>query len=121
MGQEIGPRISEQGMTVLALMLESVGASWYGLELARKTGIKTGTIYPLLARLEQVQWLTSEFETVDPAVEKRPRRRLYKLTGAGEVAARQRMLEFEATRTPAHPARKQTPRPKTRPLPEGGF
>jgi PadR family transcriptional regulator, regulatory protein PadR len=120
MGSEIGPRITEQVVWVLALMLESPDASWYGLELARKTGIKTGTIYPLLARLEQAQWLTSDFEVADPAVEKRPRRRLYRLTGAGEASARQRMLEFEASSAPLRRTRRHAPRPQPRPLPEGG-
>ncbi len=116
---EIGPRITKQVMSVLLLMLEAPDASWYGLELARKTGFKTGTIYPLLARLEQTGWLESDFETADPSVEKRPRRRLYRLTGVGETAARQRAIEAGYASAPS--IRHRTGRaPTLRHLPQGG-
>ena len=39
----------------------------------------SGTLYPLLARLEAAGWFTSEWEDVDPSEVGRPRRRLYKL------------------------------------------
>jgi DNA-binding PadR family transcriptional regulator len=118
MSSEFGPRITAQVMSVLLLMLEAPDASWYGLELARKTGIKTGTIYPVLARLERAGWLESAFETVDPAIEKRPRRRLYKLTGVGETAARQRALETGYVLPPVT-ARQPMHRPAFRPIPRG--
>lgn len=116
MASEIGPRITTQLLSVLGLMLEQPSASWYGLELAGKTGIRGGTIYPLLARLERAGWLESEFEAIDPSAEGRPRRRLYRLTGAGEIAARQRLVEADMDRrkrrSPSRPVRlpQQLPR-----------
>ena len=66
-------------------------AEWYGFDLADQTKLKSGTMYPLLARLEKAGWLTSRTEDVDPHLVGRPRRRLYALTGEGELAARQEL------------------------------
>ncbi|MFK4228055.1 PadR family transcriptional regulator [Streptomyces sp. NPDC019890] len=49
----------------------------------------SGTIYPILARLEQVGWVDSSWE--DPVVHEqagRPRRRFYRITQDGAVRAR---------------------------------
>jgi DNA-binding PadR family transcriptional regulator len=46
-----------------------------------------GTLYKALSRMEEAGWLESTWE--DPQIaadEGRPRRRLYRITGAGEVA-----------------------------------
>jgi PadR family transcriptional regulator PadR len=61
----------------------------YGLDLMNAVGLKSGTVYQILARLEKTGWLTSEWE--DPAVheaEGRPRRRMYRLTPEGAEQAR---------------------------------
>lgn len=80
-------------LRLLRVFLERPSAPVYGLELSRLADLKTGTIYPALARLEQARWLTSAWEEVDPRREGRPRRRLYELTPEG----RQRALrEFRA-------------------------
>lgn len=75
-------------LRVLSLFLEDVSTERYGLEIARALDLHSGTLYPLLGRLERAGWLESRFESVDPQQVGRPRRRLYGLTGAGEVAAR---------------------------------
>lgn len=80
-----------QVLAVLNVMLEAPTADWYGLELANRVKLKSGTIYPLLARLEGFGWLESRKEEVDPSEEGRPRRRLYRLTGEGERAAREHL------------------------------
>jgi PadR family transcriptional regulator, regulatory protein PadR len=46
-----------------------------------------GTAYPILLRLENEGWVTSRWEDIDPHVEKRPRRRYYRLTASGAVQA----------------------------------
>ncbi|HEY2717616.1 MAG TPA: PadR family transcriptional regulator [Solirubrobacterales bacterium] len=69
-------------------MLDDPYAQWYGLELAKASGLKPGTIYPALARLESAGWLSSYWEDVDPSEAGRPRRRLYRLTGEGADSAR---------------------------------
>lgn len=82
-----GPRMTTQTLAVLAVMLGEPTAEWYGFDLADRAGLKTGTLYPILVRLEHAKWLHSYWETVDPHVVGRPRRRLYELTAEGQQAA----------------------------------
>jgi DNA-binding PadR family transcriptional regulator len=81
-------KVSAQTEAVLAAFLENPNLSRFGLEIARDAGLASGTIYPILARLESAQWLESAWEDVDPAAAGRPRRRHYRLTADGERAAR---------------------------------
>lgn len=74
-------------MSILEVMLEAPNAEWYGLELAGRASLKSGTIYPILARLERAGWLESAWEDINPSLEGRPRRRFYRLTGLGERSA----------------------------------
>jgi PadR family transcriptional regulator PadR len=81
-------RVTVPVLHILAAMLEGpADQECYGLELSRVAGLKTGTIYPVLARLEQAGWLSSRWEDTVPSEAGRPRRRLYRLTGEGEAAA----------------------------------
>jgi PadR family transcriptional regulator PadR len=79
--------MSADTIRVLGAMLEDPLAWHYGLGLSDAAGIPSGTIYPMLARLEKADWLESRWEEAGPENEGRPRRRLYKLTGHGERAA----------------------------------
>lgn len=74
---------------VLAALLEDPTKPRYGLDISREAELKSGTIYPILARLERDGWLESEWESIDPSAEGRRPRRYYRLTGAGELAARE--------------------------------
>ena len=87
MGYE--PRITAQTLLLLDALLDRPSEARYGLEIAQETELKSGTLYPILARLEQAGWLASEWEDVEPERAGRPRRRLYRLTGQGEVLARE--------------------------------
>jgi PadR family transcriptional regulator len=58
----------------------------WGYKLTEQTGLGSGTIYPILERLESGKYVSARVETPRPA--DRPPRRLYELTGAGrELAA----------------------------------
>jgi PadR family transcriptional regulator, regulatory protein PadR len=87
------PRMTLQTLRVLALLAEQPLEHHYGLAIATGTGLPTGTIYPILARFEQAGWVTSDWETIDPAAEGRPRRRFYRLTAVGEQQTRQALSE----------------------------
>ena len=52
----------------------------YGVEIGAAAGPPSGTVHPILARLETVGWLTSRWEEIDPRAEGRPARRYYHLT-----------------------------------------
>ena len=81
------PRLTLQVRLVLQAFLDAAGDEQYGLELIDATGLFPGTIYPILARLEQAGWLHSEWEIVDEHAAGRPRRRYYRLTADGATAA----------------------------------
>jgi PadR family transcriptional regulator len=75
-------------LKVLARMLEEPSGEIYGFDLIDQTKIKSGTLYPILIRLEKAGWLKSRLEDIDPQVAGRPVRRLYSLSGEGERLAR---------------------------------
>jgi PadR family transcriptional regulator len=82
------PTMSLQTQAILAALLEDVTEPHYGLEIAKAAGLPSGTIYPVLARLEREGWVESERENVDASVAGRPPRRYYRLTGDGERVAK---------------------------------
>ncbi|MFJ8045537.1 PadR family transcriptional regulator [Kitasatospora sp. NPDC096147] len=68
----------------------------------RATRLQSGSLYPILARLEREGVIAGEQEQVDPAAAGRPARRFYTITGDGLRAARQELAELhELTRAPA--------------------
>jgi PadR family transcriptional regulator, regulatory protein PadR len=80
--------MTSQTLKVLAVLLDDPTVEWHGFSLIERTKIKSGTLYPILIRLEKAGWLESRLEDVDPRVVGRPARRLYVLTGEGERLAR---------------------------------
>jgi PadR family transcriptional regulator, regulatory protein PadR len=80
-------RVSHAGLMVLRVFIDNPRRRLYGFDLMQSTGVASGTLYPLLMRFEQQGWLTSSWEGVDPVQAGRPRRRLYRITGAGQRAA----------------------------------
>jgi PadR family transcriptional regulator, regulatory protein PadR len=75
-------------LKVLAVLVADPLGEHYGLELCRAAGLPGGTIYPILARLEQAGWLDSAWEDIDEHEAGRRRRRYYKLTDEGAQRAR---------------------------------
>jgi PadR family transcriptional regulator PadR len=95
-------RITAQTTSILEVLLSDIAAEWWGGQIAPAAGLKSGTLYPALLRMESFGWLTSRWEELDPAQAGRPRRRLYRLTGEGEQAAREiveRSMSRERVRT----------------------
>lgn len=77
-------RMSEQTAKVLAgLASNSVGWS-YGLEIAAWTGLRSGSLYPILIRLADRGLLESRW--LEPERPGRPARHAYRLTAAGSAA-----------------------------------
>ena len=88
------PRLGRATIDVLTVLLDSDEPRW-GLELIKLTGRPSGTVYPLLDRLERAGWATSDWD--DDVLRPGPRRRMYQLTPDGTVAARD-ALRHEARR-----------------------
>jgi PadR family transcriptional regulator, regulatory protein PadR len=72
---------------VLEFLLADPDQERYGLEIGTAAGLPSGTVHPILARLEGAGWLSSRWEDVDVRAEGRPARRYYGLTAEGVVAA----------------------------------
>ena len=68
------------------MLLEARGRWSHGYELSQATGIASGTLYPLLIRLQAQGCLEAEWQP--PAVPGRPPRHAYRLTAAGVQLAR---------------------------------
>jgi len=72
---------SEQAVFVILELAEDPAAWRHGYDLCLKTGLKAGSMYPILIRLAGKGWLETTWETELPAG--RPPRHLYRLTQTG--------------------------------------
>ena len=82
------PRITGPTLKVLGALLSSGQVELSGAEISRATKLASGTLYPILFRLERAGWLESRWEEDDPKALGRPRRRLYHVTALGAQNAR---------------------------------
>jgi PadR family transcriptional regulator, regulatory protein PadR len=78
--------LSPHARTVLAVLLDAGGQWSHGYELARLADVKSGTLYPLLIRLEAQGYLEAEWQ--QPTEGGRPPRHAYRLTASGVQLAR---------------------------------
>jgi PadR family transcriptional regulator, regulatory protein PadR len=97
---------------VLKVFLQDPGQPRYGFEIMRLTGLASGSLYPMLARLEQAGWLTKGKENIDPHAEGRPPRLHYTIIAAAVTAARLQLAALSDQYRPPVTAR-------TRPGPHG--
>ena len=97
--------LSPPARNLLAIMAEAESRWHHGYDLCRRAGIKSGTLYPLLIRLEAQGHLEAEWQP--PAEAGRPPRHAYRLTAAGFQLARQnppRLPDNSAPRLSRRPA-----------------
>ncbi len=88
-------RLTQPTLKVLRFLLETPREGRSGAEMSKATKVGSGTLYPMLARLEAAGWLSSEWEMVDPSEVGRPRRRFYKLTAVGQNNARAALADLQ--------------------------
>ncbi len=92
-------RMTQPVQRVLRELLAADSGERYGLELSAAADLATGTLYPIMARLEQAGWVESSWE--DPArhvAEGRPRRRYYRLTRDGADLASAALAKADRAR-----------------------
>ena len=87
---------SAQTLSVLAALCAEPSRWQHGYALARQTGLKSGTLYPILIRLADRGLVEACWQ--DEPTPGRPRRHLYRLTAGGRATA------TEAPATAARPA-----------------
>ena len=78
--------LSNHARALLAALLAARSRWSHGYELTTLTGIRSGTLYPLLIRLEAGGFLEAEWQ--QPVAGGRPPRHAYRLTAAGQRLAR---------------------------------
>ena len=73
-------RKSPQTLEALAEFVERPREWKYGYDISRNTGLKSGTLYPILMRLSEHGLLETRWENVEPG---KPPRHMYRLTAHG--------------------------------------
>jgi DNA-binding PadR family transcriptional regulator len=84
-------RISPQSLLLLEALLLRPTQWHHGYALSQQTSIASGTLYPILMRLEKLHWLETKWEK--PEIAGRPPRHLYRLTANGRVWAREELRD----------------------------
>jgi DNA-binding PadR family transcriptional regulator len=82
-------RSSRQTLAILEALLARPGQWHHGYAISRQTGVPSGTLYPILMRLDKLGWLETKWEESVP--QGRPPRHLYRLTGNGREWAREEL------------------------------
>lgn len=101
---------------VLRVFLADTSAQRYGYDLMRAARLPSGTLYPMLARLQDDGLVASEWEPQSPDAGGRPPRKYYRLTAEGARIARLELARasmeaprstrsIRSTRGTARPAR----------------
>jgi PadR family transcriptional regulator, regulatory protein PadR len=95
---------SGQTLSVLGVLCAEPLTWRHGYDIARETGLKSGTLYPILMRLADRGLLEACWEDEQPAG--RPRRHLYRLTSEGLARSSEALAAAPApARTAGKPRR----------------
>lgn len=92
------PRMTDSTQRVLRMLSDDPTAEKYGLEIGRAADLAPGTVQPILHKFEEIGWLESRFEEIDPSDAGRPRRRYYRLTPDGAELARDALARVHKPR-----------------------
>src|SRR5690349_14592766 len=94
-------RQSGASLKVLRYLLSDLGKHRSGAEITLATNVASGTLYPMLTRLQKAGWLLSEWEDSNPVELGRPRRRFYRLTALGQSGARSALADLQMGGVPS--------------------
>lgn len=106
-------RFSAQTMSALVALCAGPSRWRHGYDLASETGLRAGTLYPILVRLAERGLLEACWEQDQPAG--RPRRHLYRLSTDGLAQARAALADAPALARQAA-VRRQAAAPRRRGL-----
>ncbi|MFC4062464.1 PadR family transcriptional regulator [Planomonospora corallina] len=111
----VDPRMTMQVQAILRVFLSDPAQRRYGLELCEATELPSGTVHPVLARLERIGWLDGHWEEPGAHADAgRPRRRYYTITPDGAEKSRDAIARTYASR------HRSAPEWLHRPGPAGG-
>lgn len=89
------PNNSRQTRALLAAFLDRAQTWLHGYDVSKETGLKSGTLYPLLMRLSEQGLMESRWQ--DPERPGLPPRHIYRLTASGLALARAQAREATMT------------------------
>ena len=95
-----------------ALILAALAAGFrYGFDIMDATGLPSGTVYPILRRLDREGLLESEWEEhAEAQREQRPPRRYYEITALGERMLADAVARYDSlAKAVAPPTRRLKP------------
>lgn len=79
-------RRTANALAVAAALLDQPDAHHYGYNLGKRSGVRSGRLYPMLSQMLAVGWLTDGWEDAEATRrEGRPPRRYYLLTDTGRA------------------------------------
>jgi PadR family transcriptional regulator PadR len=87
-------RISPQTLALLEALLQKPTSWHHGYALSQQTNLASGTLYPILMRLEKLRWLETSWEQPGTAAG-RPPRHLYRLTSEARAWAREELSDAQ--------------------------
>jgi PadR family transcriptional regulator, regulatory protein PadR len=96
---------------VLRVMLSDPTAPHYGYDLMKAAKLPSGTLYPMLARLQQEGLVGSEWEAQREDAGGRPPRKYYRLTADGLRVARIELAQASSSPVAARVAGRGATRP----------
>lgn len=83
--------LSANAARILAIFVAEPTTQRYGYELMRATEIKSGSLYPVLGRFEQLGWISGSLE---PSPDGRPPRRVYSFNPDATRAANEALDRY---------------------------
>lgn len=89
-------RPSAQTIAVLEVFLADSEGWLHGYDIGKKTGLASGTLYPILMRLNDRGMLETRW--AESPIDGRPRRHMYRLTSEGRKWAREMSTAHPTTR-----------------------
>lgn len=89
-------RLSPQTVLVLDAFLGAPKEWRYGYDISRDTGLKSGTLYPILMRLAEYQLVEASWEATESG---KPPRHMYRLTPSGRRSARAHVRAYASRNT----------------------
>lgn len=99
---------------VLRAFLADPSKPRYGYDLMKASGLASGTLYPMLSRLQEQGLVSSAWEPADTDASGRPARRYYWLTDEGIATGAQELARAEAAARRAASASRRAAPPQTR-------
>ena len=90
-------KVSANALTVMAAFNRNANNWMAGSDLLKETGIKSGSLYPLLHNMRTKGLLLSKKENGNASALQRPLKTFYKLSAEGINLARERLEALGAT------------------------